>query len=101
MDTRFVLMATVTIKDGCREAFLLAILENQRCALADEPGCRRFQVLQPQDSENTFVFFEEYDDEEAFKVHQASPHFTAYFEKVKDMFVDRVWQKCGYINDGA
>ena len=74
------------------------ILENQRLSRQNEPGCRRFDVYRSNEEDNTLVFVEEYDDLDAFKAHQKSEHFKAYFEAAKDMMAERIWQRCTVID---
>ena len=40
-----------------------------------EPGCRDFVALRGTQDPDSFVLYERYESEEAFKAHQASPHF--------------------------
>ena len=91
---RFALVVTLKLKPGSSENFIPLILENQRASLANEPGCREFKVLQNIEEEDTFHFYEEYDDIESFKIHQNSAHFKTYFEAAKDMMADRIWKRC-------
>ena len=66
-----------------REAFLEALLANAEGARNDEPGCQRFDVAQAKDNENEIHIYEIYDDEDAFKAHQESPHFQAAIGKIR------------------
>ena len=95
--SNFALLVTMRVKPGCMEDFKKLILENAEAARRDEPGCHGFKVLASNDDENTLYFYEEYTDEEAFKAHQAAPHFKKYFEAAKDMMADRIWHKCTVI----
>jgi quinol monooxygenase YgiN len=66
------------IKPGRFDAFLPLIQENARRSVADEPGCRQFDVcLDPEAPERCFLY-EIYDDEEAFQAHCRSAHFKAF-----------------------
>jgi quinol monooxygenase YgiN len=49
------------------------------------------------EAEDTFHFYEEYDDLDAFKAHQNSDHFKKYYEVAKDLMVERIWQRCEVI----
>ena len=91
---RFALVVTLQLKPGSSENFIPLILENQRASLANEPGCREFKVLKNIEEADTFHFYEEYDDLEAFKAHQNSDHFKKYFEAAKDMMAERIWKRC-------
>lgn len=91
--SNFTLIVKLKMKPGTREEFIPLILENQRASLANEPGCRRFDVYLDNEHEDSYGFVEEYDDEDAFKAHQASEHFAIYYEAVKDWFVERDWMR--------
>jgi len=90
----FALMVTLKLKSGCTEKFIPLILENQRSSLSNEPGCRNFKVMKNLEQEDTFHFYEEYDDLEAFKAHQNSEHFKKYYQAAKDMMAERIWKRC-------
>jgi quinol monooxygenase YgiN len=97
--SHFALIVTLRVKPGCMDAFLPLIIENQRLSRQNEPGCRRFDVYRSNEEDNTLVFVEEYDDLDAFKVHQNSEHFKTYFEAAKDMMAERIWQRCTLIDN--
>lgn len=73
----YVVVATYVSKDGESEELtrrLKAMISPTRA----EPGCLAYRVTNSNDDPNTFVLFEVYDDEEAFKVHAASDHFEEH-----------------------
>lgn len=43
-----------------------------------EDGCRLYSVVNANDDPATFILFELYQDEEAFKAHAASEHFEVH-----------------------
>ena len=43
-----------------------------------EEGCEEYRVVTSNDDPRTFLLFEIYRDEEAFKAHAASPHFDQH-----------------------
>ena len=45
----YVIIVEFEIADGRAADFKKLILENARASLADEPGCRQFDVLVPED----------------------------------------------------
>ncbi len=59
-------------------AFEAAIVANARQSLADEPGCRRFDVCRDLAEPRRFLLYELYDDAAAFEAHLATPHFRAF-----------------------
>jgi quinol monooxygenase YgiN len=76
--TPYVITVEFRLRVGALAAFLPLIMENARCSLTDEPGCRRFDVLVPDGAEDRIFLYEIYDDERAFEAHCASAHFHAF-----------------------
>jgi (4S)-4-hydroxy-5-phosphonooxypentane-2,3-dione isomerase len=74
------LLVKVKVKPEERERFLAAIEDDAICSERDEPGCLRFNVLEDQEAENTYYFYEVYRDQEAFEAHQRAPHYARWRE---------------------
>jgi autoinducer 2-degrading protein len=51
---------------------------NARQSLSDEAGCRRFDVLVPEDDARRIVLYEIYDDASAFEFHLTTPHYKSF-----------------------
>ena len=94
---RFALVVTLKIKHGSADEFIPLIMENRRSSLANEKGCRNFVVMENLEEADTFHFYEEYDNLDAFKEHQKSEHFKKYFDVAKDLMVERNWHRCKVI----
>lgn len=77
------------IKPGQMEAFMPLILNNARCSVRDEPGCRQFDVCTDPDHPNTVFLYELYDDLAAFEAHQNMPHYKATGPKVADLVANK------------
>ena len=56
--------------------FGMALLEHARNSLANESGCRQFDVAQDPLDPAGYFLYEVYDDEAAFKAHCDSAHFA-------------------------
>lgn len=80
---------TFTIKPGKRAAFLPLMLENARISLADEPGCRQFDVLTDPARPDEVFLYELYDDRAAFDAHLATPHFLRFRDAVAGMIAEK------------
>lgn len=89
----YALVVKLKIKPGSAETFVPLIKENQQSSLTKEAGCRNFVVMKNLEEEDTYHFYEEYDDLEAFKLHQNSEHFKKYYDVAKDLMVERVWHR--------
>ena len=55
--------------------FQREMLVNARSSVANEAGCRRFDVSVDEHDPAHFFLFEVYDDEAAFQTHMTMPHF--------------------------
>ena len=70
-----VIILPVQIKEGHKEDYLKAVLENGQGAVT-EPGCVRFDVIQDGGDPNRIWFYEVYRDEAALQAHLQTPHFA-------------------------
>ena len=68
----------VRVKPERRGDFLTAIEVDALGSERDEPGCARFNVLQDQQDQNVYYFYEVYKDEAALEAHRAAPHFAVW-----------------------
>lgn len=66
-----------------------AALEDARASVRDEPGCRRFDVLIPEDVAGRLTFYEVYDDEDALDAHRQTPHFARFAAAVEEVGAER------------
>jgi quinol monooxygenase YgiN len=85
-DGMYVVVVTIDIKDGFRERFIDAMLEDARGSVRDEPGCVRFDVIQDEKNANRIYLYEVYADRSAFDHHLTTPHFLAWKNAVQDWF---------------
>ena len=75
-----VLLVTVHVKPEHLTEFLAAARDNAEHAVADEPGCLRFDIVQSRDDAHSFRFFEVYRDDAALAAHRQTPHFKRYID---------------------
>jgi len=78
------------IKPGRMDEFMQHILNNARCSVRDEPGCRQFDVCTDQGEPNTVFLYELYDDLGAFEAHQTMPHYLATGPKVENLVAGKI-----------
>ena len=83
--TPYVIIVEFEIVDGRAAEFKKLILENARASLADESGCRQFDVLVPENEPNRIVLYEIYDDADAFNAHTRSAHFKTFDAQSSDL----------------
>lgn len=74
----FVIVVEFKIQPGKMAAFRKLMDENARASCRDEPGCRRFDVLEPIGQSDRIVLYEIYDDRAAFDAHLATPHYARF-----------------------
>lgn len=74
----FVITVQFRIKPGMLNAFLPLMEANARQSLADEPGCRQFDVCQNPEIPEEIFLYEVYDDAAAFSEHLATAHFKEF-----------------------
>ena len=75
-----VLLVTVRIKPEHLAEFLSAARHNAEHAVADEPGCLRFDIVQDREDAHLFRFYEVYTDDAALAAHRQTAHFKTYIE---------------------
>jgi (4S)-4-hydroxy-5-phosphonooxypentane-2,3-dione isomerase len=63
-------------------AFRGALLAQARSCLEREMGCRQFDVAQDPVDPASFLLYEAYDNEAAFKAHRETEHYKAFDETV-------------------
>ena len=81
----YVIIAPIQIKAGCKQQFMDAIVPDAIGSVNDEPGCRRFDVIQDAGDENRVWLYEVYDDEAAFQAHTQAPHFIKFRDATADI----------------
>ncbi len=82
----YILMVRLKVKEDRIDDFIAASIGDARGSVMNEPGCRRFDVIQAAADPTSFAFCEVYNDEDAFKAHTTYPHFKEWDAAAKDMF---------------
>lgn len=83
----YVIIVDFRLKPGMRSAFRELIDANARDSAKKEPGCRRFDVLEPAGQADHILLYEIYDDIAAFDAHKRSEHY-ARFDSGSDAMVE-------------
>jgi (4S)-4-hydroxy-5-phosphonooxypentane-2,3-dione isomerase len=73
----FIIAVTFTVHEAHRDDFRCAILANAATSLREEDGCIVFDVCEAP-GRPVFFLYEKYVDEDAFRLHLASPHFLGF-----------------------
>lgn len=74
----YVIIVDFRLKPNNRPRFRRLVDANAVASLGSEPGCRRFDVLEPKGEADRLVLYEIYDDRAAFEAHLRTPHFAAF-----------------------
>ncbi|WP_137124422.1 putative quinol monooxygenase [Roseomonas sp. HF4] len=86
-------------KPGCHAAFDALIREHARLTLSEEPGCERFEVLQPLKADGTrdegrIMLVEVYASQDAVKAHVANPRMPKVREAYTPLIEQRILTMC-------
>ena len=57
----FVVIPEFVVKPDCMDAFLALAQDDASHSVADEPGCRQFDVVQMEEASHHVLFYEVYD----------------------------------------
>jgi (4S)-4-hydroxy-5-phosphonooxypentane-2,3-dione isomerase len=82
---KFVLIVEFQVKPECLDKFNQAIAVNANASVAEEPGCRQFDVLHNQDDPNHIVLYEVYDSPAAFQDHMGRKHTQGFLAQAKQL----------------
>lgn len=77
----------ICVKPDCVERFMDATRKNH-LASVQEPGNRRFDVLQREDDPTRFVLYEAYRSAEDAAAHKRTPHYQQWREAVADCMAE-------------
>src|SRR6476661_6625929 len=77
----------VKVKPESVAAFRQVSIENARNSI-QEPGIARFDVVQQQDDETSFVLIEVYRTPEAPSAHRATAHYAKWRDTVESMMAE-------------
>lgn len=83
----YVVCVTFEIDPDQADAFMPLMMKNAQTSLADEPGCRQFDVLTDPERPTEVFLYELYDDADAFQLHLKSDHFRSFDAAVGPMIV--------------
>ncbi|RYH11273.1 putative quinol monooxygenase [Tropicimonas sp. IMCC6043] len=81
----YAVTVSFTLRPGRMAEFMPLMEQNARTSLAEEPGCRRFDICSDPGSPGIVFLYELYDDRAAFEVHLQSAHFNDFDRAISDM----------------
>jgi autoinducer 2-degrading protein len=75
------------VKPECVDAFIEACRLNHEASV-QEPGNRRFDLLQDPADPTRFIFYEAYLSADDVTAHKATAHYAAWRDAVQDMMAE-------------
>ena len=96
--TAIVLVVELEIVPGEKERFLARARVHRDNVLAGEPGCRQFDILAPQESDDAVILIEAYADAGALETHFNTPYMKEYQEDTGPMIAGRKRTPCDLAN---
>jgi len=85
----FVLVVNVQIKPDAVDNFMEMALANAAATRSTESGCRQFDVMVDPEDRTKIVYYEVYDNADAFEAHQQTAHFKKYLETAVPLLESR------------
>lgn len=93
----FVILVEFRLKPGARHEFIRAARADAEGSVGTEPGCRRFDIVLPEDDPDSVWLYEIYTDQKAFDSHLETPHLAAFREATADLVESSSLRRCGLI----
>ncbi len=93
-----VLVVELEITPGDKERFLARARVHRDNVLANEPGCRQFDILAPQERDDAVILIEAYADAEALETHFNTPYMKEYLADTGPMIAERKRTPCDLVN---
>ena len=90
---KFVLIVEFDVKPEHLPQFNQLIAVNAAASVAEEPGCRQFDVLQTEDNPNRIVLYEVYDSAAAFQDHLGRKHTQTFLAAMKPLITKQTAYK--------
>jgi quinol monooxygenase YgiN len=85
----FVIIAEFEVRPDKLEQFLELARTDASQSVANEPGCRQFDVTLDREEPNRVVLYEVYEDSAAFDAHLEMPHLAAFRAGIEGLIVSR------------
>lgn len=97
----YVLIVDFRVKAGRRAAFRQLIDANARESARSEPGCRRFDVLEPAGEADRILLYEIYDNRAALDAHVGSEHYARFDKASASLVTSKSVTVCDLVCEGS
>ena len=81
----YILMVRIKVKEDKIQEFIESSIGDAEGSVMNEPGCRRFDIIQDNSDPTNFAFCEIYNSKLDFEAHTTYPHFEKWRDATKDM----------------
>lgn len=85
----YCIIVRTQLKEGTREQFMAAMLENAAASVRDEPLCHVFDVIEDRDTPDLVYLYEIYESQEALAAHKETPHYKKSRAVVNALIADQ------------
>jgi (4S)-4-hydroxy-5-phosphonooxypentane-2,3-dione isomerase len=99
--TGLAIVVEFRLQPGVRSQFRRLIDRNACISAQTEPGCRRFDVLEPEDQPDRVMLYEIYDDDAALEAHMKSAHFAQFDVESAPLLIDKWVIRCDLACEGS
>ena len=97
----YVILVDFRLALGARAAFRRAIDANALASCNLEPGCRRFDVLEPEGEPDRIILYEIYDSREAFDEHLKTPHLAKFEAQSAGLVREKIVTACSLVCEAS
>jgi (4S)-4-hydroxy-5-phosphonooxypentane-2,3-dione isomerase len=74
----YVVIVDFHLRAGALPAFRRLVDANARASAREEPGCRRFDVVEPSEGTDRVLLYEIYNGRAAFEAHMRTGHYLSF-----------------------
>jgi quinol monooxygenase YgiN len=82
-----VINARIVVKPEAIENFL-ALAKTMVEKSNSEQGCSIYKLYQEVGNPISFIFYEEYENQDAMNIHNSSPYFKTFIEQISELTTD-------------
>ncbi len=97
----YVVIVDFRLKPDTHAAFRRLVDANAIASVRSEPGCRRFDVLEPKGESGRIVLYEIYSDRAAFDDHLKTEHFADFDAAAADLVAQRTVSQFDLVCEGS
>jgi quinol monooxygenase YgiN len=97
----FTIIVDFRLKPGARRAFRRLIDANAQLSAKREPGCRRFDVLEPIGEDDRIMLYEIYADRAAFDAHTKTEHYARFATESAALLASKSVVQCELVLEGS